>query len=398
LSYRELLLELGVHPKAVPAVVEKVREAQQFRAHAEGTLHSNCGNMGEARQLQAHAESTPHSTRGNIGEAQHFQPHAENTVLSSRGNMQETIPMPASAHSECGSSVYHDEAGDDPENFWAIRASNIRRLFNLWDCNQLSNETFTMEIQNVLGDTVNISSSDSEFLRLTNKHRTARNLKFAALMSALRKDARSTLHRHLGRSDNSLSSYAGSYAGSVYEPTPSEAGSESMGAAGRPTSAVSMSSVPSSGRKHFMRSSNPIWGGPTLAACDETSSETPSGTAAWSSLRNLAEDKNMTPIQHYSESASNRCAVVVDTNFWAQNRPQPNQDDRSDTMSQSDVMSVADSQREVFTTRNRSGHGNILTWGNDSRSITPARKRTGRQPVLDSERGMPKSYMDSNIF
>jgi len=81
----------------------------------------------------------------------------------------------------------------------------------------------------------------------------------------------------------------------------------------------------------------------------------------------------------------------------------PTQDDRFEVMSQSgmtDVASVAGSQRSEFTKRNHTGHGNILTWGSDSRSITPHKKRQGRQLAVDPARGVPRSHMSSvgNIF
>merc|ERR1712187_557087 len=59
--------------------------------------------------------------------------------------------------------------------------------------------------------------------------------------------------------------------------------------------------------------------------------------------------------------------------------------DRADVVSQSGMTdySEADSQREVFTQRNRVGHGNILTWGGDSRSITPPKNQHGRQIIHD---------------
>jgi len=90
-----------------------------------------------------------------------------------------------------------------------------------------------------------------------------------------------------------------------------------------------------------------------------------------------------------------------DPDFWSRTAPTraaSTLDDRSEVMSQSgmtDVASVADSQRSEFTMRNRTGHGNILTWGSDSRSITPHKKRQGRQMTLDHDRGVPRSHMSS---
>lgn len=45
-----------------------------------------------------------------------------------------------------------------------------------------------------------------------------------------------------------------------------------------------------------------------------------------------------------------------------------------------DTVSVAESALSGPRWRDRRGHGNILTWGNDSRCVTPTRKRQGRAP------------------
>lgn len=87
-------------------------------------------------------------------------------------------------------------------------------------------------------------------------------------------------------------------------------------------------------------------------------------------------------------------------NFWSQRDPQRQMGGTNDVGSecgQSDVMSVADSQREVFTARDRGGHGNILTWGDNSRNITPHRKRQGRQLAMESD-GLPKAHAAMGIF
>ena len=77
---------------------------------------------------------------------------------------------------------------EDEEAFWARRGATIQSLYQQWDCNLLSNESFMVQLQQLLGDTVDVASPDSEFVRLTNKHRSARNMKYSSLMSALRQD------------------------------------------------------------------------------------------------------------------------------------------------------------------------------------------------------------------
>mmetsp|Transcript_41054 Transcript_41054/g.95111 ORF Transcript_41054/g.95111 Transcript_41054/m.95111 type:complete len:390 (+) Transcript_41054:50-1219(+) len=236
-----------------------------------------------------------------------------------------------------------EEEEEVGEAFWARRGSSIQQLFTQWDCNQLSNEAFTAQLQALLGDLVDVSSPESEFVRKTNQHRSARNLKFAALMAALRRDAHTTLARREGRT-------ASSYAGSTYEP--SEVGIEAAShAAGRPTGATASLSGARSGRR---QNHAPPWAAP-------------------------------------------------DPDFWSRTAPSVpavlGGDEQSEVASQAgtvdDAASAADLQRSEFTLRNRTGHGNILTWGADSRSITPHKKRQGRQLTVDPEQGIPRSHMSS---
>merc|ERR1712137_623620 len=89
--------------------------------------------------------------------------------------------------------------------------------------------------------------------------------------------------------------------------------------------------------------------------------------------------------------------VCLDAQYWQR---QPVVDTRRVTIADdvSEVTSHTEVHRESFLTRNRGGHGNILTWGNDSRSITPVKKRQGRQITVDPEYGVPRSHLSSEIF
>eukprot|EP00445_Apocalathium_hangoei_P017403 CAMPEP_0203895624 /NCGR_PEP_ID=MMETSP0359-20131031/38464_1 /ASSEMBLY_ACC=CAM_ASM_000338 /TAXON_ID=268821 /ORGANISM="Scrippsiella Hangoei, Strain SHTV-5" /LENGTH=498 /DNA_ID=CAMNT_0050818139 /DNA_START=144 /DNA_END=1637 /DNA_ORIENTATION=- len=147
------------------------------------------------------------------------------------------------------------------ETYWAKRAQAIQQLFTRWDCNELSNGAFTGKLQEVLGDVVDVSSTDSEFVKLSNKHRSARNMKFAALMSALRRDSQTTNTKRFGRplDHTGLSCYGGSYAGSQYES--SVAGSEAASHAAGKATGVSGSQASSFGRKHYGCADSHLRGG-----------------------------------------------------------------------------------------------------------------------------------------
>jgi len=322
------------------------------------------------------------------------------------------------------------------EVFWGRRGANIQRLFTAWDCNQLSNDAFTVQLQHLLGDRVDVSSAESEFVRLSNKHRDARNLKFASLMSALRRDAQSTLARRYGQRASALpsyrsSTYAESERGSVYEP--SEAGSEAPShAAGRPTNAVQAPAPVRGGKRHYMYGDSSVSSGPAsvvgggggaypdrrMASCPEDGylqtrpplASPHSGSTYSRNMDGTQLPRSPTAPPAFTSSPRQDelegrgvgpAPTQQDIDPWQGRRGPPSVADQSDTMSQCDVQSVAgsvaDSQREVFTTRNRTGHGNILTWGSDSRSITPHKTR-GRQLTVDPQHGVPRSQMSSGIF
>eukprot|EP00928_Gymnodinium_smaydae_P013608 TRINITY_DN14952_c0_g5_i1.p1 TRINITY_DN14952_c0_g5~~TRINITY_DN14952_c0_g5_i1.p1 ORF type:complete len:560 (-),score=123.49 TRINITY_DN14952_c0_g5_i1:293-1972(-) len=373
------------------------------------------------------------------------------------------------------------EFDEDVESFWARRAGAIQRLFHLWDCNQLTNESFTARLQDVLGERVDVTSEDSAFQKLANKHKTARNLKFASLSSALRQDAKTTLRRRLGYPADGASSYCGS--ASVYEA--SEVGSEAPSlasgsaselaarglAAGRPTRSRPASSLGSAGRRHFEPAASQL----PLATAGADSRREPvpeeargayrgrdddsisvasagsyrhGGAGAANGYPDIGNDQYgrnyaggygdnggysgsnaggrqareaqppMAPLAperpHEDESA--RPQVPLDDDFWSRTDPssaaaaiargravggvgsRPQHADQSDAMSMSDLGSEADSHRSAFSHRNRTGHGNILSWGNDSRNITPERKRGGKQLTVDEKLGVPRSQVTNGIF
>jgi len=268
---------------------------------------------------------------------------------------------------------------EDEEAFWARRGATIQSLYQQWDCNLLSNESFMVQLQQLLGDTVDVASPDSEFVRLTNKHRSARNMKYSSLMSALRQDQRRTARSHGGsvcggRGPSGSMNYAAS------EMCQSEYG-DTASAAGRPTGVVAQLGA---GRKHFNSDSfahevdrryldhaQPPWvPEPEPDIYSHSLGQPP-------------------PVDPSMQSA------MTDPNFWSQTgpRPAPQAKYRHDSMSvASEMMSEADTQREAFHARNRTGHGNILTWG-DPQPVTP---RRGRQQTID-ENGIPKSYGQSSF-
>lgn len=340
-----------------------------------------------------------------------------------------------------------DGESEDPETFWARRASTIQHYYNQWDCNQLSNETFTGQLQQILGTRVDMSAVDSETVRLTNQHRYARNLKFAQLMSALRIDARNT---------KSGFPVPGSPTNTY---CPSEAPSESASyAAGRPSSkhALSLSSGcwqsglgGGTGRKHYTPSESNFGDDDRLSTAGsirrEPKPRTPAPFAELSDLEgrsaappprqfapyaydntapapkqrpisgggyntnsqsgpspapfamggNFERDYRRAPIKPIPEGSE---LGPSDPNFFYSRRAQPQQNDGgSQYGAQSESMSVADSERSHFTARDRGGHGNILTWGGDSRNITPTKKRQGRQLAVEED-GQTKASTCRGIF
>lgn len=261
------------------------------------------------------------------------------------------------------------------EAFWARRAADIKHLFHRWDCNQMSTAAFGAQIQDLLGASVDVSCEDSEFSRLTSKYDSARNMKFASLMSALRRDAQNTMERKFGRPClPQPSCYGASYAGSTYEP--SEVGSEVPScAAGRPSGSA-ITAVSRAGRRHFAPVESNVLGshGPSNGSHLPRAARAPPP---------FATIEDVAPVR------SRRAG---------QQAPRETTDWPDSVSVATDTASVADSMREVFIMRNRTGHGNILAWGDGSRSLTPQKARQGRQLAVDPEQGIPRSHKSSGIF
>lgn len=348
-------------------------------------------------------------------------------VLPAVGNR--LMDSPGGHSSDAGGAPSCSDAVEEVcEAYWARRASAIQHWFTKWDCNQVSNEDFTVRLQEVLGEAVDVSGSDSEFVTLANRHRTARNMKFASLMSALRRDAQATNTRRFGRalSHTGLSHYAGSYTGSVYEG--SEAGSEAYThAAGRPTGAGSLvarqlaraeGSRPGGGaRRHYPYAESQLSGAVphdgsdrgSVAGSDRPLQQRarPGGLEGVDERGPVPHPVSQPPFAYGSTAAPpspesrslhglRQSGGILPEAKKPYEHAAPSMD-RSDVRSTaaSDCASIADSQREVFTNRNRTGHGNILTWGNDSRSLTPHKTRQGRQLTSDADQGIPRSQMSS---
>mmetsp|Transcript_9087 Transcript_9087/g.14742 ORF Transcript_9087/g.14742 Transcript_9087/m.14742 type:complete len:455 (-) Transcript_9087:27-1391(-) len=254
------------------------------------------------------------------------------------------------------------------EAFWQRRGPAIQRLYCQWDCNQLTNQTFQAQMQQVLGASVDIRHPESEFLRLINKHLSARTMKFASMMSGLRRDAHSTARR------GGLSS--GVSVWSAYEP--SEAGSEATSAAGKPTNPMAQ---PHSrgGRRHFqLPSENHVLpgSGKMRGLVDVPEDDVP---------EDLDAEKPQDDLDIFGRKIG---------------KPMPRRHDRVETASiasGASGISEADIQREAFSARNRSGHGNILAWDDGSRPLTPPKVREGRHVAVDQQ-GMPRLHMSSGIF
>lgn len=333
---------------------------------------------------------------------------------------------------------------EDEEAFWARRAAAIQRLYHLWDCNQLSNESFTKQLQNILGDRADINHPESEFVRLTNKHRNARNLKFAALMAALRRDAGSVAASRAS-SQYGGSQYGGSQCPPGYAPSgyaaseaPSDAEALCNTAAGRPTGPRGIDAQYRRGRRHYDGASscggdsNAGWsrGGPvgnypagyhrpeSVRGADGFRTLPPQGGSGGYGGPIPEDEQFQEPQQreaygspgqqgYYQDRGDwpqganggspgdDREAQRADAAYWAQALPNRGVPAPSDAGT--DHQSVADSQRTGYTVRGRAGHGNILTWGDDSRAVTPERKRRGKQ-LADEGAGSSRSHMSSNIF
>jgi len=320
-------------------------------------------------------------------------------------------------HQSDHGSQYADCANiQDDETFWATRAAELRTLFQQWDCIQLSNEVFGVRLQTLLGHRVDVSSPESEFIRLTNKHRDARNLKFAAFMQALRLDARSTSLTR-GRLEETQTQFRVP-AGAMSSYEPSDAGCSEGGlshSAGRATQQTSDTASNYSGRRHYQpyavssgvlpyRQQPGDWTAAPLQTIEERRRMAP-GHEASTPRQEAATHLPGGLLFHGGENADS-------PQFHGGNRfnsgDSPNHDGRIHLGSITDdgqseyggsvAASVADSQRELFAARNVAGHGNILTWGEgSSRPLTPQKARGGRQMAVD-DRGRPAAYKTSGIF
>mmetsp|Transcript_96852 Transcript_96852/g.202366 ORF Transcript_96852/g.202366 Transcript_96852/m.202366 type:complete len:624 (-) Transcript_96852:24-1895(-) len=311
------------------------------------------------------------------------------------------------------------------EGYWQRRGQAIQRLFTRWDCNELSNGAFTAQLQEVLGLAVDVSSPESEFVKLANRHERGRNMKFAALMSALRRDAQATSTKRFGRplEHTGLSCYGGSYAGSQYEPSVAGDSDYHSQAAGKPTmpsGAASSQTSWSSGRKHFSQYENRNMR--AMAPLQEESRvpESPAGSAPggyWQQQQqsplhqHYPQQEQQQPYrqqQHYQQQQQQQQQPEQSQQSYrrgnsshgalngaAHQQPSSMSALMSGAYAASEVASVAESLREETMSRNRYGHGNILTWGDNSRDITPGKQRHGRQICVDEGAGIPRSAMSS---
>jgi len=373
------------------------------------------------------------------------------------GGSIDSVP-PTSPQGSSMMQDFYSDAGstwdEGEEDFWRRRGAAFKALFTRWDCNQLSNEIFTQQMQDILGDRVDITAEESEFQRRTNQHRSARNLKFAALMSALRRDAQATNAKMKGLPLPSSRT-------SAYEP--SEIGSEAPShAAGRPSNKLAYTNSRNSGRRQYpggpevgppiptLSSTDAIpYGGGGGSAASERSyapSERPYGQSegyagqvsmgaqgcrpqqpppyAWQTSDGVSPRMPLSPnsVECGSSipkpgSPDNKDSGVplshrgslTEQAMWSRGggasgaSVPPFADDRCEVTSQSGMTdaSIPESHASHFTQRNREGHGNILTWGNDSRSITPNRARQVPQVTADPEWDgpvRPRGGMSSSIF
>lgn len=301
------------------------------------------------------------------------------------------------------------------EEFWGRRAAVIQQLFSKWDCNQLTNDSFTVKLQDVLGDVVDVSSPESEFVKLSNKHRAARNMKFAALMSALRRDAQATHFRRFGRpmSHSGLSQYAGSYAGSTYEPSDAGVSDAAPHAAGRPTGAGAGALGPqarpvgaassAAGRRQYSYAESQLSGAvPSRPPSNSGAQQQQQQQRRPPSHLDAVDERRPVGQAYGRDSPAGSMAQSQDQRSQAGYSHAPDRPGSKaggggppSGYAPTDPGSEADHHREVFTNRNRSGHGNILTWGSSSRAITPERKIGGRQVTVDPAQGIPRSQISS---
>jgi len=305
------------------------------------------------------------------------------------------------------------------ETFWARRGAMIQSLFYQWDCNRLTNDSFRAQLQDLFAESVDISHPESEFIRLTNKHTTGRTMKFAMLMSGLRRDAQNTTARNSGLSY--LPPGTPSVAGSVYEA--SECGSDvGSQAAGRPSGGATFVKQNRGARRHFeLVAPNPIvpregYGmqpprAPLGMLSEEFPEEFPEDMPRYQppridSLGGGSAQGGGGSARGGGSNGDRPVTAPSVSDFWSrgdppsarQQRP-PSAIDNSDAFSVacSEATSVADSQRSAFSMRNRTGHGNILTWGSEnSRDLTPPKARQGKQMMMDQ--GVLRSHSSSGIF
>mmetsp|Transcript_7782 Transcript_7782/g.13813 ORF Transcript_7782/g.13813 Transcript_7782/m.13813 type:complete len:439 (-) Transcript_7782:111-1427(-) len=365
-TFEPLLEVVGMQPRAAEAdaeaeTVQPARASaeplegereESFRQEESFSSYSGPNGYGKGR---GKGDAFPESAGGYP--AQFEAPRARPSDLFGDGppaeDMQPRNYAEKDDHSEQSSVAPQLEVVDDV--FWQRRGPQIQALYYQWDCNRLTNDAFQAQMQSLLGESVDVTHHDSEFFRLICKHRSARTMKFASLMSGLRRDAHNTLARRTG---GSLVFGGSSIAGSShYEP--SEVGSEAMSSAGRPSGGNFQPGTFRGGRRHFVEpQDNPVlparYQPPRLGQLPEneiTKDFSPTGNS-------VARRQGPSPADFWSHGASR-------------------DHDRSDAMS---VTSAADSQRSNFQERNRGGHGNILTWGNP-RNVTPPKSRQGRQQV-----------------
>eukprot|EP00933_Yihiella_yeosuensis_P019858 TRINITY_DN16018_c0_g1_i1.p1 TRINITY_DN16018_c0_g1~~TRINITY_DN16018_c0_g1_i1.p1 ORF type:complete len:485 (+),score=88.58 TRINITY_DN16018_c0_g1_i1:123-1577(+) len=295
------------------------------------------------------------------------------------------------------------------EIFWQRRGAAIQSLYYQWDCNRLTNAAFQAQMQDLLGEGVDVTNPESEFQKLIAKHQSGRTMKFAALMSALRRDAHNTYARMTGGSLIAGSNYTASEYGA-----PSECGSDVSSlshAAGRPSGGTAFAGPRQSGggRRHYVTNSpNPVVPQGGYGSAEPGRRQPPRAP-----LSQVPEDQEASvgafpgEPSRGSRGGMGTQKVPPASDFWSRGAPEPNRGrgsgpsyDRDDAASvaASEAASVADSQRYAFSDRNRTGHGDILTWNDKSRAVTPPKVRESRQLFMDGAAGKPRAYVESGIF
>jgi len=272
--------------------------------------------------------------------------NAQGDALSGQGDFRpgQSVEAPLYLSPQNLNAVAVEEVN---EAFWARRGSSIQELYQRWDCNELSNDALISRLQELLGEAVDVKSQDSEFRKLTDKHRSARNLKFASMMSALRRDVRRTnAKRGILPSHTGLTVYAGSCASDFAH---SDCGTDIVQPAGRPSDFASIhpsDSASMSGAKSRQD-----------CASDYNSRVVADRSSRLSGIR---EDRQQI-LQNGSvaDSRAQMCGSPV--------RP-PSSSTRPDFQRREQFhldVAGADGESSVhdeLSARNRIGHGNILTW------------------------------------